>query len=200
VEAFWAAREAAPAAQGAELIVCSADSKGVVMRPEASAAEVPGVGSSKAATDEDQPGGKKMALIGAVYTVAPHCRSPEQVLQALFELPPSSGATLLPRPKPLHKYVRASLARDAHATMGPAYQGIFAWLAQEQRQRNPSGQQPVVVLMDGQASLWKAAQQALAGVPYVEVLDRMHALGYLWEAAELLYPRVMKKAQAGFLS
>ena len=90
--------------------------------------------------------------------------------------------------EPLHKYVRASLARDAQDTMAPSYAAIFAWLAEEQRQRNPSGQQRVVVLMDGQPSLGRAAEQGFAGVNYVEVLDLMHALGYLWEAAGLFHP------------
>ncbi len=47
--------------------------------------------------------------------------------------------------------------------MAPSYAAIFAWLAEEQRQRNPSSQQRVVVLMDGQPSLWRAAEQGLAG-------------------------------------
>jgi hypothetical protein len=188
VEAFWAARAPAPAAEGAQLVVCSADSKGVVMRPGASAGEAAAAGSPPAVEDEEPAGGKKMALIGAVYTIAPYVRTPAQVLQALFKSAPSGQAKPPPRPKPLHKYVRASLARDAHDKMGPSYEGIFTWLAHEQCQRNPSAKQPVVVVMDGQMSLWKAAQRALAGITYVEVLDVMHALGYLWEAAELCYP------------
>jgi hypothetical protein len=187
VEAFWAAREAAPAAPGEQMVVCSADSKGVVMRPALSASEVPAEGCTPAEDSEDQAGGKKMALIGAVYTIAPYVRTPEQVLQALFASAPATAEPPL-RPKPLHQYVRASLARDAHGTMAPSYSAIFSWLAQEQHQRNPGGQQPVVVLMDGQPALWSAAKRVLDGVAYVEVLDLMHALGYLWEAAELCYP------------
>jgi hypothetical protein len=143
---------------------------------------------AEAAAAEVEPGGKKMALIGAVYTIAPPVRTPEQVLKALFAPPPWTGAKPPLRPKPLHKYVRASLARDAQDTMAPSYASIFPWLAQEQRQRNPTGQHPVVVLMDGQKSLWTRAEQAFAGVPHVEVLDLLHVLGYVWDAVELFYP------------
>jgi hypothetical protein len=129
-----------------------------------------------------------MALLGAVYTIAPSVRTPEQVLQARFASAPATAKPPPLRPRPLHQYVRASLARDAHGTMAPSYSAIFSWLAQEQHQRNPTGQHPDVVLMDGQRWLWSEAQQALDGVRYVEVLDLMHALGYRWEAAELLYP------------
>jgi hypothetical protein len=188
VDAFWAARQAAPAAQGEELVVCSADSKGVVIRRTATAVDAAAERDVEVEEGEVKPGGKKMALIGAAYTLAPYVRTPEQVLKALFESPPSTGAKPPLRPKPLNKYVRASLARDAEDTMAPSYTCIFSWLAQEQRQRNPSGQQRVVVLMDGQKSLWNAAEQVLEGVSYVEVLDLMHVLGYLWDAAELFYP------------
>ena len=189
VEAFWAAREPAPVAQGEALVVCSADGKGVVMRREAAEPAAAPAGSEVEGEEAAaaQASGKKMALLGAVYTIAPYVRTPEQVLQALFE-PPPSRANPPPRPKPQHKDVRASLARDEQGTMAPSYTGIFSWLAQEQRQRNPTGHQPVVVLMDGQKPLWLAAKHAFEGVAYVEVLDLLHALGYGWDAAKLFYP------------
>ena len=189
VDAFWSAREPAPVAQGEEMVVGSADGKGVVMRrgavTEVAANAATG---AEAAAAEAEPGGKKMALIGAVYTIEPYIRTPEQVLKALFEPSPLTEAKPPPRPKPLNNYVRASLARDAQDTMAPSYADIFLWLAQEQRQRNPTGQHPVVVLMDGQKSLWTRAELAFAEVAHVEVLDLLHALGYLWDAAELFYP------------
>lgn len=175
VEAFGAAREPAPVAHGEAIVVCSADGKGVVMRREAAeTAAAAGIEPEEAAAAA-QAGGKKMALLGAVYTIAPYVRTPEQVLTALFE-PPPPRANPPPRPKPLNKVVRASLARDEQGTMAPSYTCIFSWLAQEQRQRNPTGHQPVVVLMDGQKTLWTGAAHALEGVGYVEVLDLLHAL------------------------
>ena len=189
VAAFWAAREPAPVAQGEAIVTCSADGKGVVIRREA-AAPAPPVAAGSEPEEADaaaKTGGKKMALLGAVYTIAPYVRTPEQVLQALFE-PPLPRANRPPRPKPQNKDVRASLARDGQGTMAPSYTCVFSWLAQEQRQRNPTGHQPVVVLMDGQKALWLGAQHALEGVAYVEVLDLLHALGYVWDAAKLFYP------------
>ena len=195
VEAFWAAREPAPIAHGEAIVTCSADGKGVVMRREP-AETVPHTAAGIKTEEEAaaaQTGGKKMALLGAVYTIAPYVRTPEQVLQALFD-PPPPRATPPSRPKPLNKDVRASLARDEQGTMAPSYTEIFSWLAQEQRQRNPTGHQPVVVLMDGQKPLWRAAEQAFEGVAYVEILDLLHALGYVWDAAKLFYPSRTKGA------
>ena len=164
---------------------------GLLLTPRAeAAAPAPPVAAGSEPEEADaaaKTGGKKMALLGAVYTIAPYVRTPEQVLQALFE-PPPPRANRPPRPKPQNKAVRASLARDGQGTMAPSYTCIFSWLAQEQRQRNPTGHQPVVVLMDGQKALWLGAQHALEGVAYVEVLDLLHALGYVWDAAKLFYP------------
>lgn len=189
VEAFWQTRAPAAAAQGEEIVVCSADGKGVVMRGEPSEAEPeaaePGASSP---SETSQSGGKKMALIGAVYTIAPYVRSPEEVLKALFAPRETSAEKPPSRPKPVSKYVRASFERDAQDTMAPSYACIFSWLAQEQRQRDPEGGHRLVVLMDGQQTLWQTAQETFQGLDCVEILDLMHALKYLWQAVALLCP------------
>ena len=154
VAAFWEACAPAPAAQGEEIVVCSADGKGVVMRGEPSGAEPeaaePGASS---ASEDTKSGGKKMALIGAAYTIAPYVRTSEAVLEALFAPPETSAEKPPVRPQPVAKYVRASFERDAQDTMAPSYGCIFSWLAQEQRQRDPDNAHRLVVLMDGQQTL-----------------------------------------------
>ena len=189
VDRYWDQRPAPPVANKAEIIVCSADAKGVVIR---------GAGEANRVDKNKHSDGKKMALIGSVYTVEPYVRTPQQMLETLFptDTTPSSST---PRPKPVAKYVRASLERDALDTMAPSYGCIFSWLAEQHRQRNPSGQQSVVLLMDGQKSLWSSAQEHFSGSVYVEILDVMHALGYLWDAAELLYPGDGKSQRQGFV-
>ena len=200
VEAFWDAHRPAPLAQAHELVVCSADAKGVVIRAAGAgqgAASGPAIAVDKTARQSD---GKKMALIGAVYTVAPYRRTPEQMLEALFASSRTHpDLTPPPRPKPVAKYVRASLSRDAQDSMAPSYGCIFSWLADQYQQRDPHGQQPLVVLMDGQKSLWASAKQHFADASYVEILDLMHALGYLWDAAELFYPANAKSQRLSFV-
>jgi hypothetical protein len=185
VAAFWEARAPAPPAQGEEIVVCSADGKGVVMRGEPSEVEAAEPG---AASEDTTGGGKKMALIGAAYTIAPYVRTPEEVLEALFAAPETSAEKPPLRPKPVAKYVRASFERDAQETMAPSYSCIFSWLDQEQRQRDPDNSHRRVVLMDGQQTLWQAAREHFQNGDSVEILDLMHALKYLWEAAALLCP------------
>jgi hypothetical protein len=144
-----------------------------------------------------RPGTKKMALIGAVYTVDPPIRTPDEVLEALLR-ESSPGVPHGARPKPCFKYVRAALERDSADTTAPQIHEICHRMAQQAVQRNPEGNKPLVVLMDGQESLWKAAWSYLPNEPaclprsrqveVTEIRDLLHAIGYLWEAAHLLYP------------
>lgn len=189
---FWKERPTPPAAQEGELVVCTADGKGVPMRGGAKALK----GSEPPATGGMRPGTKKMALLGAVYTVDPFSRTSEEVLEALFQGAPACEPPPL-RPRPCHKYVRAALQRDDMDSTEPQVQAIFGWMAEQVTQRNPDATKKVILLMDGQDSLWRAGwvylPQELAEV--TEILDLLHALGYLWEAAFLFHPNGSEAAR-----
>ena len=62
------------------------------------------------------------------------------------------------------------------------------WLRAEARQRDPDHRQTWVLLMDGQPALWDAAADTLGDTPRVEILDLLHATGYLWDAVHLFQP------------
>jgi hypothetical protein len=184
-EDFWKDRPTPPAQQEGEILVCTADGKGVPMRGGAKAP----AGVEPPSTGGVRPGTKKMALLGAVYTVDRFIRTPEAVLDALFQDTPA-GEPPPTRPRPCCKYVRAALRRDDMDSTEPQVRMIFAWMAEQARRRNPNGKKELVLLMDGQESLWNAGweylPEALADV--TEILDLLHAIGYLWEAAHLLHP------------
>jgi hypothetical protein len=192
-EDFWKDRPAPPAEREGEILVCTADGKGVSMRGGAKAP----AGVEPPSTGGVRPGTKKMALLGAVYTVDPFVRTPEEVLDALFQDAPA-GEPPPSRPRPCFKYVRAALQRDATDSTEPQVQAIFGWMADQATQRNPDGDKEVVLLMDGQESLWTAGcvylPETLADV--TEILDLLHALGYLWEAAHLFHPNGSDAARA----
>ncbi|NEX22423.1 hypothetical protein G3480_19285 [Thiorhodococcus mannitoliphagus] len=75
---------------------------------------------------------------------------------------------------------------------------IFNWIAEQAQARNPSADKPIVLLMDGQESLWNAGWEALSqrDEEITEVLDLMHALGYLWDAARVFYPKAPSGPEA----
>jgi hypothetical protein len=192
VEAFWQEQPLPPPAEEGPLLVCSADGKGVPMRQESDAGSSgPGPGQ---AHKGPRPGGKKMALIGAVYTIAPFVRTPQEVLEALFREPGQRAEPLTARPKPCFKRVRAALERDEADSTEPQTQTIFSWMAQEVAQRNRAGDKRVLLLMDGQESLWNAGWEFLPDLELIEILDLLHAISYLWEAAHLFHPKTSRAA------
>lgn len=151
-----------------------------------------------------RPNTKKMALLGTVYTVDPLRRTPEEVVASLFRDPKEPAAEERPsRPKPQHKRIRASLARSEAGTTEPAAEEIFGWMAREVAARNPGGTKPLCVLMDGQESQWRAAQQTLPGENVTEILDLLHVTPRIWSAAHLFHaegsPAVLKFVKARVL-
>jgi len=186
VTAFWEALAVPPADQEGALMVCSADGKGVPIR---GAATTP-VMADPPSKAGPKPGRKKIAVVGASYTVDPFIRTPEAVLEALFRTPGERAHSPEARPPPRFKRLRASLIRDAEGTCEPSFDEIFGWMAREVRRRNPEGQKPIILLMDGQQSLW---DRGLIHLPedrfrVTEILDLLHVCGYVWEAAHLFHP------------
>ena len=193
VSAFWETLTVPPAEAEGAIMVCSADGKGVPIRGEP---ETPVMADPPRKADP-KPKRKKISLVGSVYTVDAFVRSPRAVLEALFETPPERTEPAADRPKPCFKRVRASLIRDAGETSKPSYDEIFGWIAHEINTRNPAAQQPIILLMDGQDSLWNAG---LAHLPedqfqVTEILDLLHVCSYVWDAAHLFHPTGSAKAQ-----
>jgi hypothetical protein len=69
-------------------------------------------------------------------------------------------------------------------------------MADEVSTRNPEAQKPIILLMDGQHSLWDAGLTHLPEQHFqvTEILDLLHACGYLWAAAHLFHPPGSAKA------
>jgi hypothetical protein len=167
-----------PAAEEGQIVVVTADCKGLVIR---------GQGTPTVCGGQRPPGQranqKRMATVGAVYTVDPHVRTPADVVAALLRDPDYEPP---PRPQPCHKRVWASLPA---AGVAPTTAGgpVFDWLWWEYAQRNPQGRRPAVCLCDGQDTLWQACAEVVPDGERVEVLDLLHVTPRLWQAAKLLY-------------
>lgn len=184
VPEFWGSLPAPAPSEEGELLVISADGKGVVMRRPAGESPIETHQRAKGPKPET----RKQALVGSTYTVDRFSRTPEEVCQSLFRNPAENSHRARTRPKPQHKRVRASLARNEAGQRQPAVEEIFGWMAQENQLRNPSGNKPLVLLMDGETSLWQAAQAHLpqdSGT--VEILDLLHVTPRLWKAAYLFH-------------
>jgi hypothetical protein len=204
VDDFRATQPPAPVATAPQVIVLSGDGKGVPIRKPATVLPIRAHEHQRG----PKPDCKKMALVGAVYQIAPYPRTPQEVVEALFHDPTAVPVRATgPRPAPQHKRRRASLNRPEGTTPVRAADEIFPWLVAEAHQRDPDQQRPWVVLMDGQPALWEAIDQVLGNTPRVEILDLLHATRYLWEAVHLFHPagsdlalQLMKLLVLGLLS
>lgn len=177
---YWDSLGPPPVSEEGSLLILSADGKGVPIRREKDS----GVGPSPAPQKGLKPGSKKMALLGASYTVDRRVRTPEEVTESLFHKPSVSSEQ---QPGPQHKRLRASLARSESGAIDPAQAEIFGWLAMEAEDRALAGTRPTILLMDGQHCLWDAAQRDLPD-DAIEILDLLHVTPRLWKAAYLFHP------------
>lgn len=155
------------ATEGA-VVVAAVDGKGVPICRE----EPPqGTGRHRRKKGE-KANKKKMACVGAVYTIEPFCRTADDVLDEVLR-----NKAQHQRPVPQNKHVQAHLIEGKEAT--------FGWIAQEVAARNVDGTKPLVCLCDGEKALWTAKTQHLDAA--VEILDLFHVTGKLWLAAHCFH-------------
>jgi hypothetical protein len=183
IAAFYAARIPVPCT-AKTLLVISADSKGVVMRPgalrpaTAKAAARQGRMRTRLAAGE-KPNRKRMATLACVYDAEPAPRRPHDVI-----VPPGGRhgcRTLRPRPKATAKWLAGSVEHDPAEVIAAAFDQAEA--------RDPQHQRTWVVLVDGaehQLGLIRA-EAARRGVTISIVIDLVHVLEYLWKAAWSLH-------------
>jgi len=173
-----------PAAEEGAIVVITADCKGIVIRGQGT----PTVcgGERPAGQRANQ---KRMATVGAVYTVDPYVRTADEVVAALFRDPDYEPA---PRPEPCHKRVWASLPQEAPEPK-TSIAVVFDWLWWEYAQRNPQLQRPTVCWCDGQEALWQACAALVPDAYRIEVLDLLPVTPRLWQAAPLLYGEKAKE-------
>jgi hypothetical protein len=190
VEAFRAERPLPQPAEEGAVFVLSDDGKGVVMRrgpddPQPKAHRGKGDKANK----------KRMAIVGALYSVDRYVRTPDEVVAALFRDPRAPGQQKDPRPEPVGKHVWARLSRAADGALAEPIDAVFGWQKEELGRRNPSGAKEVVCLMDGQEALWEGKRRHF-GADGVEILDLLHVTPRLWQAARLFHKEGSAEAGA----
>ena len=182
---YWDSLPTPPADEEGELLVQTADFKGVPMKKLQSHTMEPGADEVKSVRE----GKKMMALLGGVYSVDRFPRTPEEVTAALFR--DSTEAQRADRPKPQHKRLRASLERDERGSTEPALAEIYSWMELETEARNPLGAKPLVSITDGQECLEDSLDRyRVDDAMSIEtsILDILHVTPRLWDAAKLFHP------------
>jgi hypothetical protein len=196
--AFRAQQAAPDPAEEGELLIVTEDNKGVPMvRP--TDAPPPGAHLTKGQKKNK----KKMACIGAVYSVDRHVRTPEELVQTLFR---DEDRPRLTPPKATQKRYWASLTRtvevraveddDVSLVEICGQTEVFQHLRDDILLRRQPGQ-TLVHLSDGQVSLETDRNKYFpCDEQTLDILDLLHVLPRLWDAAHLFHKEASPEAIA----
>ena len=188
-ESYCWTRPAPPAAEEGEILVESADGKGVPIRHSADTKPI----EDHQPRRGPKPDRKRMATVGAVYSVDRFVRTPQQLLDALFHEPNQVRPPDLPqRPRPQHKLTYARLDDEPGPEAVNGQAAVFGWLAENIRRRLKRRRKaiPVVALMDGQESLWNMLEISQSAEGTIKILDILHVTPRIWSAAKLFHQNV----------
>jgi hypothetical protein len=182
-ETFYEERKGLAPSEDASILVTTFDGKGVVVRQEdlREATRKKAEKTDRKLKTRLSPGEKehrkRMACVAAVYAIAPHVRTPEEILA---EPKPDVAAEKRRRPKPEGKRVWASLREPPEAVIADAFA--------EAEARDPDRQLQWVTLVDGNENQILLAQAfaELSGYGVTIVVDLIHVSEYLWKAATAL--------------
>jgi hypothetical protein len=184
VEAFHTAQAAPPAEEEGQIFVQTADGKGVPIRRPADAPPI----MDHQHRSGPKPDRKKMATVGAVYSIDPFVRTPEDVLESLFR-DPREPRPKTPRPHPRYKRMRALLDHtDSNGDEVGGRAAVFGWIHDEMAARHAGSGKPLVCIMDGEESLWNMRDVHQGEVSMIDILDLLHVTPRLWDAALLFHP------------
>lgn len=184
IDAFYAAKIPAPATSGT-LLVLTVDGKGIVIRPEAlreATAKLAAAATKKYATRlavGEKNGRKRMATLGAVYDAEPAVRTIDDIIA-----PPGRDQrhrTRNPGPLARAKWLTGSVEHTAPHTVTAVFD--------QAESRDRAHARTWVVLVDGAPGPIELikAEARTRGVQVNIVIDFIHVLEYLWDAAWCLY-------------
>lgn len=170
VEAFYQQKPAPAREHEATVLVVQADGKGVPMVRETPADTTVRLSKGQKRAK------KKEAVVTTAYTIAPHVRTPEQVVASFFDQEQASEQTPNQRSKPQNKHVWATL---------DGKEAALQRLEQQVATRNGDHIQARIALTDGCEALQQRVQRYFP--EFTLILDFIHANEYLWKAANSLF-------------
>ena len=168
---------APPPEEEADLLVATVDCKGVPLTRAKKTSSKQGKRRKKG----EKKNKKKMACVGAVYTIDPFVRTVDDIVDEA-----QRKARALDRPVPAHKRVQAELLDDKES--------LFASLALQVGQRRGEPLCTVLFLSDGERKLWTLQKQYLPEA--IGILDLWHVMEYLWKGAHIFHPEGSSQAEA----
>jgi hypothetical protein len=164
-----------PEPKEGDVVVISADGKGVAMRsadlrPATARAQAEAQPKLKTRRSKGEKPCKRIAEVAAVYTVKPVPRSATEVMSSHDEGPKEA-------PQAKDKWLTASVVEDAATVIADAFC--------EAERRDPDHARTWMALVDGNNHQINriTAEAKRREIEITIVIDLIHVLGYLWDAA-----------------
>ena len=202
VEAYYLWRVVSPAPDDHALVL-TFDGKGIVMLPGAlrpATAKAAAAAEGKLATrlsPGEKSGRKRMAELACVYDAVPVPRTPEDVISTPAQkrkkktrAGKAKGKGKPREPQARGKWLTASVTDDIPAVIAAAFG--------EAERRDPGHRRAWAVLIDGNNTQIEAvtAEAASRGVTVTIIIDFIHVLEYLWQAAWSFFDKAEPAAEA----
>jgi hypothetical protein len=189
VEDFYATRTHPPANRN-DVLVISADGKGIVMRPEA--LRPPTAAKARNANHKltgrlskgEKRNRKRLAEVGAVYDITPAPRTPADIMA-----PNDTNTAPANAPVATAKWLTASVVDNAA--------DVLATVFDEAERRDPNHTRTWIALVDGNNHQIDCitTQAAARNINITIVIDFIHVIEYLWDAAWCFHPEGDPAAQ-----
>ena len=168
---FMESLAAPPGEEEGSIVVHSVDCKGIPMRREDR--------SPNARKTKDKPGVKRMACLARAYTIDPHERSAESIVESFFKRGALAKSKESRRPKPCHRRSVVSLKEKKVDVFNRSEPKVKSRIGDFTEDR--------VVLMDGERALWILSEERFPD--WTEILDFCHVMEKLWIAADLHFTK-----------
>ena len=180
-----------------DMLIGSVDQKGIVMlckfllpatKKKADAAKPKLESRLTKGENHDR---KRMSTVAAVYTIAPHVRSADDVISGLRHL--QVAGPRIARPRPESKRVWASVELSLS--------DVVLQLFDEFDRRDPQRSKNWIIVVDGDKKLERSIRKEAKsrGAKVTLVLDFIHALEYLWRAGHALCEEATPELEAWVL-
>lgn len=185
---FYEKRQMDAPEETSDPLIMSEDGKGIVMRKDSlreATRKVAEKKTHKVRLGKGQKRNRKrMAMVGTVYSIERHCRTPEEIMgrEEAQEKAPA-------KPRARNKRVWASVEREH----GEVTDEIF----HEALRRDPEKRREWVMRVDGHQDQLKNIRACMKrhNVELVLILDFIHVLEYLWKAAYGFHPPGSEEAE-----
>jgi hypothetical protein len=181
-EAFYdqRCREVPPPSETGPILIAGVDCKGVPRRrteEERQQKQPKHLGPGEKRTK------KKMATVATVHTTKPHVRSAEQVVANLMDPESAEERGQKERESPEPEY------RRLWASVKQSKDEVIQQVAEEMDRRDPKREKIAVCITDGENALkLRAIKYIAASFPsLLLILDIIHVVEYLWDAAHVFY-------------